>query len=112
MEERFAKPSHARYLEHGFQSLVFALCLKSGQLFAASADGVLKQFDAGTLKEARVYKAGPEWLFALDYNPAGRRVAAGSYNGEVRVWDTFTGQQVTEFKAQPGAGIKPVVLAR
>ena len=103
MEERFARQGHARYLEHGFQAPVYAMSLKSGQLFAASADGALKQFDPGSLKEVRAYTAGPEWLFALDYDAAAHRVAAGSFDGEVRIWDTLTGQRVSVFKAQPGS---------
>jgi len=106
MEERFSKASHAVHLDHGFQHEVFALTLRVGQLFAASADGVVKQFDLATQKEVRVYKADPEWLFALDYDPASGRVAAGSYGGQVHVWESKGGRLILMFPAQPGAGAR------
>jgi WD40 repeat protein len=102
MEERFAKPSHARYLEHGFTQPVFALTVRDGQIFAASGDGRLKQFDLSTGKEVRAYSGQTDWVFGLDIDTPSHRVAAGSYSGEVRIWDTQTGLPVSVFKAQPG----------
>ncbi len=107
MEERFARESHTQYLEHGFAHEVFALAVQDGQVFAASADGILKQFDTKTLREVRSYPCGEEWLFALHVSPTVHRVAVGSYSGEVRVWDTQTGQSVIAFRAQPSTSPKP-----
>jgi len=102
MEERFAKESHARFIEHGFTKEVFALQVRGGQAFAASADGSVKQFDLTTLKAVRTYPGFTDWAFGLDFDPASHLVAAGSYAGEVRVWNTETGAPVVTFKAQPG----------
>lgn len=102
MEERFAKESHARHIEHGFKQEVFALALRNGRLFAASGDGTVKQFDLATGKEVQVYKGLTDWVFALDVDPAGRRVAAGCYDGEIRVWNTVTGVCETRFVNNPG----------
>lgn len=102
MEERFARKGHARYLPHGFAKEVFALAVRAGQVFAAGADGVVRQFDVASLREVRTYEGGADWLFALDFDPATARIAAGSYTGEIRVWDTHSGQPVTVFRAQPG----------
>lgn len=103
MEDRFAKQGRTRYIPHGFEHEVFALAVRDGQVFAASADGVLKQFDLATLKEVRAFKGHTDWIFVLDYDAPRHRVATGSYNGEVRVWDTQTGECVTTFRAQPRA---------
>lgn len=102
MEERFAKQGHTRYIAHGFQHEVFALAVRDGQVFAASADGLVKQFDLGSLKVVRVYPGVSDWLFGLDYDSVSHRVVAGSYRGEVRVWDTRTGRSLTVFQATPG----------
>ena len=102
MEERFAKESHARYIEHGFTKEVFALQVRDGQVFAASADGTVKQFDLTTLKAVRTYPGLSDWAFGVDFDPASHLVAAGTYGGEVRVWSTETGEPVVTFKAQPG----------
>jgi WD40 repeat protein len=103
MEERFARENHTRYIEHGFAHEVFALLVQDGQVFAASADGTLKQFDPATLHEVRTYQAAPEWMFALSYDGGSHRIAAGSYNGEVHIWDIRTGKSLLVFRAQPGA---------
>lgn len=103
MEERFSKQSRAVHIDPGFEHGVFALSVRGGQLFAASADGVVKQFDLASLKEVRAYKADPEWLFSLDCDPAAGRMAAGSYGGQVYVWDTKSGERIAAFRAQPGA---------
>lgn len=102
MEERFAKESHARYIEHGFTKEIFALQVRGGQVFAASADGAVKQFDLATQKTVRTYPGLTDWAFGLDFDPASHLVAASTYGGEVRVWNTETGASVATFKALPG----------
>ena len=63
-------------------------------------------------KELRVYRdaevsgADPgqaDWLFGLDYDGAGKRIATGSYRGEVRLWSTETGKLIKAFQNQPRA---------
>lgn len=105
MESRFSKPGHAKYLEHGFTGDVYALLSRGGQLFAASADGLIKQFDLATMKEVRAFTGHTDWVFGLDYDPASGRLASGSYNGEVRVWDSKTGESLAVFKARPSAAM-------
>ena len=101
MEERFAKQGHARYIAHGFAQDVYALVVRDGLVFAASADGAVKEFDLTTLKELRSFSGLSDWAFALDYDASTHRLAAGSYKGDVRIWDSRTGQILTSFKAQP-----------
>lgn len=103
MEERFSKESHARYVEHGFAREVYAVVLRAGFVFAASADGGVKQFDLATQKELRAFSGMSDWVFAVDYEAASGRVAAGAHNGEVRVWEATTGALLCAFKARPTA---------
>jgi mono/diheme cytochrome c family protein len=105
MEERFAKESHARYIEHGFAREVFGLQVREGQVFAASADGIVKQFDLATGKEVRAYRGHADWVFAVDFDSRAQRAVTGDYRGEVRVWDTASGKLVTAFSARPGARV-------
>ena len=102
MELRFRKAGHAHYLEHGFQQEVFALMVRGGQVFAASADGLVKQFDLGEMKEVRSYPGHHDWVYALDADTGASRLATAGYDGEVRIWDTATGACLTIFKAAPG----------
>ncbi|MCW3100172.1 MAG: hypothetical protein JWL77_5790 [Chthonomonadaceae bacterium] len=102
MEERFARQGHTQYLPHGFTKDVFGLLIHGNQLFATSADGMVKQFDPETLSSVRTYQGHTDWVFALDYDAASHHLTTGAYNGEVRVWDTQTGQTLLSFTAQPG----------
>ena len=102
MEERFAKQSHTQYIPHGFAKEVFGLLVGGDQVFATSADGLVKQFDTKTLSSVRTFAGHTDWVFALAYDASTHRLATGAYNGEVRVWDTQTGQSLLSFVAQPG----------
>jgi len=102
MEERFAKQGHAKYIEHGLHPPVLALTVGGMTMFAASADGAVKQFNLNTLKEVRAYAGFTDWVYSIDYDPERHLVAAGGYNGEVRIWDTQTGTCVTSFVASIG----------
>ncbi len=102
MEERFAKEGKTRYIPTGFTRETFALTVRDGQVFAASADGVVKQFDVASLAEIRSYKAGSEWLYSIDYDPVSKRVAVGSYDGVVYIWNSVTGAPLATFRAEPG----------
>jgi mono/diheme cytochrome c family protein len=102
MELRFRKTGHARYLEHGFQLEVFAMMVRGNQVFAASADGLVKQFNLETLQEVRPYAGHHDWVYALDCDARATKLATGGYDGEVRIWDTATGNCIVAFKAAPG----------
>ena len=108
MEERFAKQGHAKYIEHGMSPPVLALAVSNGMVFAASADGVVKQFNISTLKETRDFTGCTDWVYSLDYDPTHHLLAAGTYSGEVRVWDTETGACTADFTARPGVKLNPV----
>jgi WD40 repeat protein len=102
MELRFRKIGHARYIAHDLKQEVFALAVDQGQIFAASADGLVKQFGLATMAEVRTYAGHKDWVYALDYNGVAARLATGGYDGEVRIWDTNSGTCLTTFKAMPG----------
>lgn len=112
MEDRFAKAGHNQYIPHGFAKEVFGLLVRGDQLFATSADGMVKQFDAKSFTGVRTFQGHTDWVFALDYDAAAHRLTTGAYNGEVRVWDTQTGQPVLAFLAQPGHERKPAALVQ
>ncbi|MGH7200292.1 MAG: c-type cytochrome domain-containing protein, partial [Planctomycetaceae bacterium] len=88
MELRFAKESHTRYIEHGHGDTVFKLAVKGGQVFSASADGVVTQHDLASGKLLREYQGHTDWVFAVDFHPETQRAASGGYDGEVRIWNT------------------------
>ena len=44
----------------------------------------------------------PDWVYAVAISKDGQLVAGGAANGEVRVWKTSDGSQVSSFNATPG----------
>jgi WD40 repeat protein len=43
----------------------------------------------------------PAWVVSLAWHPASHRVAAGSFDGMVTVWDLENGAMVKQFLAIP-----------
>jgi WD40 repeat protein len=43
-----------------------------------------------------------DWVYSIAVNAATKRVAAGSYNGEVRIWNIEDGAETLKFVAAPG----------
>ena len=76
---------------------------------AASAEGLVKQFDLASMKEVRAYPGHTDWVFAVDYDAPSHRAVSGAYDGQIRVWDTQTGQCTATFQAQPGLSTAPKV---
>ncbi len=87
----------------GFGGDVFRISTtKEGMIYSSSSD-----------KTARIHKfadggqvfslAGhTDWVYSVAFNAASKRVAAGSYTGEVRLWNTDDGKEVKMFIAAPG----------
>ena len=103
MEKRFSVKGHTQYLDHHFKNTAFKLSARDGHVFSASGDGVVKRHDIASRELVQRYDGGTDWLFALDVHLPSKRVAAGAFNGEVRIWDTETGETTGRFTAAPGS---------
>jgi WD40 repeat protein len=88
--------------EVGFGGEVYKLPMTSGFLFASSADKTVRQFDGKTQAAVRQYPGHVDWALSVAYHDGTKRVAAGGFNGEVRVWNAADGAAITTFVAAPG----------
>lgn len=86
----------------GFGGEVFRLTVKAGLLAACGADRVARVFNAADRAAVRNFEGHADWVFALSVNEASRRLATGSFDGEVRVWSLDDGTAIATFKAAPG----------
>jgi WD40 repeat protein len=84
----------------GFDEDVFGVVLGGGFVFACSADRKVRQFDGKEL--VRTYAEFGGWVYSIAYDAKNNRLAAGSYEGEVRVWNVKDGSLVSSFIAAPG----------
>lgn len=102
MEERFAKAGHTRYLEFSSTRPVFGLTMAGGQVYTAAGDGKVRRHDPRSGKLVREYPGPDDWLYCVAATAAGNRVAAGGFDGMVRIWDMETGNSLAQFRAVPG----------
>ena len=98
------KPADAAKIAEivGFGQEVYCVVVAAGQIFCCSADKTARQFEAAERKAVRTYQGHTDWVYTLAYNDATKRLATGSFDGEVRVWNTADGALVAAFKAAPG----------
>ena len=93
----------------GFAHDVFKLIADDTNLFSCSADGTARQHTLADRKEQRSLTTGAEWLYSLAIHTGTKRIAAGGFDGQVRVWSTTDGALVKTFLAAPGL---PTVSSR
>lgn len=94
----------------GFGGEVFRLkVLPDGHSLTTSADKQIRLHNLANAQQVRAFAGHNEWVYAVDYNAATKRVVSGSHDGEVRVWNFDDGKSVLNFLAAPG--FKPVVAA-
>jgi DNA-binding beta-propeller fold protein YncE len=70
--------------------------------FASSADKKVRQFNAKEQKQLRELTGAKDWVVSTAYNAAGKRVAGGTFDGQVFIWNAEDGSLVTSFYAAPG----------
>lgn len=88
----------------GFEAEVLRLLVQGDQLFSCSADKQIREHKLGE-KKAELVRTLPghhDVVYSLAYHETTKRLAAGSFDGEVRVWDAENGNLFTNFIAAPG----------
>jgi hypothetical protein len=89
----------------GHSKAVFKLVVDGDakKQFAAtcSADGTVKLWNLDAGSATKTLTGHTDWVYCVAISPDATMVAAGSWNGDVRVWKT-DGTQVRVFNASPG----------
>jgi mono/diheme cytochrome c family protein len=101
MEDRFKKDPPIKFIA-GVSGTVTATAVLNGQVITAMSDGSLRVYDLAERKELRKLDGLKDWACCLTVHPATGRVAAGSFDGTVRVWTIADGKPGTTFTAAPG----------
>ena len=85
-----------------FDREVLGLAVFADKIFGCSADGTARQFRGDGLTHFRTYTGNNDSVFAIAYHDGGKRVATGSFSGDVKIWKAEDGAVVTSFIAAPG----------
>ena len=86
----------------GFEGDPFKIESGLGFLFVTCADGILRQYTLDDLDMQRAYPRAADWIYCVAIDPKHRRVATGSHDGTIQVWDVQSGKLLSEFIAAPG----------
>lgn len=81
-------------------------------LLTASADKSVRSWDMDKLSNLKTFQGLNDFVYALAISPDGKQVAAGSYDGEVRIWTLADAVLVKAFNASPGIESKPATTAK
>jgi WD40 repeat protein len=73
-----------------------------GCLFCGSTDGVLRQYSLDKRDLVRAYPRLSDWIYCIAVDAKRRRIAVGTYGGDIHIWEVDTAAAVTDFIAAPG----------
>jgi len=87
----------------GFGGEVFRITVTpEGQVFSSSSDKTARNHQVGDGKALKTFGGHTDWVYSVAVHPGSKRVAAGSYNGEVRIWNVEDAAETLKFVAAPG----------
>ena len=87
----------------GFGGDIYRLLGAKDRLFVAGANGAVSEYRMNEKRElVRTYAGHSGAVFALATSADGKRLATGSHDGEVRIWDAESGKSLRAFIAAPG----------
>jgi len=86
----------------GFGHEVYKTLLVGNRVFACSADNTAREFAADSKAQTRAYAGHTDWVFTLSFHEPTMKLATGSFDGEVRIWNVADGAGLVTFKAAPG----------
>ncbi len=82
---------------------VFRITMQGdGTAFSGSADKFARQHNLTNGAQVKQFGPHEDWVYAASYHPASKRVASGSHDGQVRIWNYDDGKELIKFTAAPG----------
>jgi hypothetical protein len=87
---------------HGDEILKLVQHAKEPVMVTTSADKTVKVWNATSGASMKTLAGLTDHVFAAAISPDGKQVAAGAYDGEIRIWNIADGAVVKAFNASPG----------
>ena len=87
----------------GFGNEVFRIIVTpEGHVFSCSADKNARSHQVSDGKVLKTFAGHTDWVYSIAVHADTKRVAAGSYNGEVRIWNIDDAKESLKIIAAPG----------
>lgn len=87
----------------GFGDEVFRVVVtRDGRIFSCSADRKARVHSLADGKLLTLFAGHADWVYSVAYNDVTKRLATGSFDGEVRIWNVQNGKGLVTFLAAPG----------
>jgi WD40 repeat protein len=87
----------------GFGDDVFRVAVtKDGRIFSCSADRAARLHALAGGKLLKTFSGHADWVYSIAFCAATDRLATGSFDGEVRLWNVADGKSFVKFLAAPG----------
>ena len=86
----------------GFERDVLALVTHEDKVLSGSADKSVQQHRVEGFKQFKSYPGHTDAVYSVAYHPGTGRLAAGSFSGEVRIWNAEDAAPLRDFIAAPG----------
>ena len=90
-----------RVRDIGFGAELFKLARHENFLFVPAADNRVRRYQANDQKHVGDFPLD-DWAVSVALSPDGKRLAAGGFNGQVRVWNLEDAKEINSFIAVPG----------
>jgi len=86
----------------GWENDPTRLLVMGTNLFSASLDGKVRQHGLESKEVVREFERHRDAIYSLALHTASSRLASGSHDGEVRIWNADDGKLLLKFLAAPG----------
>ena len=88
--------------EAGFGGEAYKLTAAGEFFLAEAADNKVRQFNAKDQKQIREFTGPKDWVLCTAWHAGTKRLAGGTFDGQVFVWNADDGAVITSFCAAPG----------
>lgn len=87
----------------GFGNEVFRIVVTpEGHVYSCSADKNARSHQIADGKVLKTFAGHADWVYSVAVHAGSKRVAAGSYDGKVRIWNIDDAKETLNFTAAPG----------
>jgi hypothetical protein len=100
--DRWKIADGARTKEVGLGGEAYKLVRVGESFFVPTAEPRVRQFKAKEGDQVREFHEAKDWVLSVAAHEASGRVAAGTFDGEVRIWQLSDGKPLLNFPAAPG----------